>query len=264
MNAIWFPLAAIVCALVFSPAAYAVESAWVDTGKAKVRLHADNTRAAVEIQLAPKWHTYWRYPGDAGVPPRFDWSGSENLSHAEVRFPFPRRFAEAGGQVIGYEGRVIFPILLKPNDPSKRIRLKLKFDFAVCEKICIPAEAELSIETSGGVSAAIDEAEKAVPVSQRLGGNPPAILSAKLKRGEKPSVQVEVLTVPGEPFDLFAEGPNDDWALPLPQKTGTDQSNSRYVIPVDGAPPGANPIPPKIRLTLYSGDRSVITEVFLD
>jgi DsbC/DsbD-like thiol-disulfide interchange protein len=263
MNAFWFPLAIIACALVTQDAQGA-ETAWVDTGKAQVRLHADATRAAIEIRMPPRWHTYWRYPGDAGVPPRFDWSGSENLESATVRYPTPRRFKEAAGQIIGYEDRVIFPIMLKTQDPSKPIKLKLKFEFAVCEKICIPAEAEFAISTRPGVSPLINEAEKEIPVPQRLGGTPPSILSVKLRRDAKPSVLVEVETPPGEEFDLFAEGPTHDWSLPLPEKIETKQSVTRYAIPVEGAPSGAAPIPSRIRLTLYAGKRAVETEAFLD
>ena len=65
--------------------ARALESPWVTGAQADTRLLADHAanapvRAGVEIKLKAGWKTYWRYPGDAGVPPRFDWSGSENLA----------------------------------------------------------------------------------------------------------------------------------------------------------------------------------------
>src|SRR6185295_19860556 len=75
------PSAAALIASAFfcAPQADALESPWVEAGRAEVRLLADtgsdkNIRAGVEIKLQPGWKTYWRYPGDAGVPPRFDWS----------------------------------------------------------------------------------------------------------------------------------------------------------------------------------------------
>jgi DsbC/DsbD-like thiol-disulfide interchange protein len=270
MKAFWFPVATIVLAL-SSQAAQAVQTGWVDTGKARVRLHADAARAAVEIELLPKWHTYWRYPGDAGVPPRFDWSGSENLAVTNVKFPTPQRFKEAAGQVIGYEDRVIFPIELKPADPSKPIKLRLRFDFAVCEKICIPAEAKfaLDIPVNEPKSEAIDRALISIPhrvPAVSIGVvKPISVYKVNLERGKKPRIFVEVFTPDSAmPYDLFAEGPTEDWSLPLPEKVWRKENLTRFVIPVEGAPPGASPIPAKIRLTLYAGENALEYEVPLD
>src|SRR5215472_12551872 len=66
-------------------------------------------RAGIEIRLQAGWHTYWRYPGDAGVPPRFDFAGSRNLKAVEVRYPAPRRLPEADLDTIGYDRGVILP-----------------------------------------------------------------------------------------------------------------------------------------------------------
>ena len=62
--------------------------------------------AAVEIALDRGFKTYWRHPGEAGLPPAFDWSGSANLAAVEVLWPAPRRFQDAGGVSYGYEGGV--------------------------------------------------------------------------------------------------------------------------------------------------------------
>lgn len=270
MNAFWFPAATIVLAL-FAQAANAAQTDWVDTGKARVRLHADAGRAAVEIQLLPKWHTYWRYPGDAGVPPRFDWTGSENLAGTNVKFPTPRRFKEAAGQVIGYEDHVMFPVDLTPADASKPVTLNLRFDFAVCEKICIPAEAKFSLNVPVGEpkSDAINRAHYNIPTQVPPGSvgivKPISVYSVKLERKPKPVIFVEIY-IPDEKMehDLFAEGPTDDWALPLPEIVSQKENFLRYVIPVEGAPPGAPPIPAKIRLTIQAGGNALEYEVPLD
>ena len=52
--------------------------------------------AAVEIRLAPGWHTYWRVPGEAGIPPRFDWSGSQNLAAVAYEWPRPEIIVSYG------------------------------------------------------------------------------------------------------------------------------------------------------------------------
>ena len=89
-----------------SPARAADASAWSEDSKSAVRLIAgvnkDDAalRAGIEVKLQPGWHTYWRYPGDSCVPPRFDFSGSDNVKSARVRFPAPRLFSDDSGGVI--------------------------------------------------------------------------------------------------------------------------------------------------------------------
>jgi DsbC/DsbD-like thiol-disulfide interchange protein len=100
--------------------------------------------AAVEIVLEPGWHTYWRVPGAAGIAPRFDWSGSENLGAARIEWPHPEVFEVFGFRTIGYHDRVVLPLILTPSRPGAPIDLQLKISFGVCKDICIPAEADLS------------------------------------------------------------------------------------------------------------------------
>src|SRR6476661_4306539 len=63
-------------------------------GNARDELGARVFRAGVEIKLEPGWKTYWRYPGDSGVPPTFDFSASDNVKEATVLFPAPVRFPD--------------------------------------------------------------------------------------------------------------------------------------------------------------------------
>ena len=108
-------------------------SAWNGDSRSAVRLIAGSwsaeqaapVRAGVEIRLKPGWHTYWRYPGDAGVPPQFDFGHSKNVKSVNVLWPAPQRLPEAGGISIGYEGDVIFPLRIVPQDPAKPVALSL-------------------------------------------------------------------------------------------------------------------------------------------
>ena len=61
------------------------------------------------------WKTYWRMPGDAGIPPQFDWSGSQNVKSVEVLWPAPQRFIDSGGETVGYKDRVVFPLRIVPD-----------------------------------------------------------------------------------------------------------------------------------------------------
>ncbi|MCC6947776.1 MAG: hypothetical protein IT539_08420 [Bradyrhizobiaceae bacterium] len=251
-------------------AASALESPWATTGKADVRLLAAGgspgdpalLRAGVEIRLAPGWYTYWRYAGDAGVPPRFDWSNSSNLASVEVRWPAPERIpVEAGLQSIGYRHDVIFPLVLRAKDPAKPVALRLKLDFGVCQKICIPADATLALDVPVKLSATqpgLAAAEARVPKQASLGeGKDFTVLTAKVGKSGKPRAVIDVAVPAGKPFDLFAEGPTDAWALPLPEKLDAGAGKVRYSVTFDDAPAGSGPIPSRLRLTLTSGERAI-------
>jgi len=114
---------------------------------------ADGSRVAgVEIRLAPGWHTYWRAPGSAGIPPTFDWSGSANLASAVAEWPRPGLFETFGVTAIGYAGTVLLPVRLAPSDPGVPLDLDLRLDFGVCADICVPAEARLSARIAPGAA----------------------------------------------------------------------------------------------------------------
>ena len=83
-------------------------------------------RAGIEIKLDPGWKTYWRDPGNSGVPPTFDFSGSGNVKSVTVLWPAPERFSDgAGGNSIGYVDHVILPLQIAPQDAAKQTSLHL-------------------------------------------------------------------------------------------------------------------------------------------
>ncbi len=122
-------------------------SPWDQDQRSALRLVAGSTgnamptlRAGIAMHINPGWKTYWRYAGDSGLPPVFDFAGSENVNSVAVLWPAPRRFPDgAGGNSIGYTGDIIFPLQILAQDPSRPVTLRLKADYGVCEKICIPA-----------------------------------------------------------------------------------------------------------------------------
>lgn len=102
-------------------------------------VQADGTRViGLRMKLAPGWKTYWRSPGDAGIPPTFDWRGSENLKGVGITWPAPGVFLTAGMRTIGYEGDVVLPIALAPTRKGEPISLQATVDMGVCKDICIP------------------------------------------------------------------------------------------------------------------------------
>src|SRR5215813_3095037 len=167
-------LAACVISAVWAAVGHAAdESPWSDDVRSATRIVAGSgkngdaqLRAGVEIKMQPGWKTYWRYPGDSGVPPHFDFSGSENLKAATVLYPAPHLFTDETGQTLGYKDSVIFPLVVSPLEPGKPVQLRLKIDYAVCEKLCVPAEghAELTLSASdSALDSALAAAEARVP-----------------------------------------------------------------------------------------------------
>jgi DsbC/DsbD-like thiol-disulfide interchange protein len=116
---------------------------------------ADGTyHAAFVIDMEPGWKTYWRVPGDGGIPPDLDPAASANLAGFSVTFPAPE--VEWDGDIlsIGYHGRVVLPLTLQPADPAAPLDLSLRFFIGVCAEICIPAEGRLELRLVPGSAAA--------------------------------------------------------------------------------------------------------------
>ncbi len=188
--------------------------------KAQMRLIAAGRdhgiyRVAAEIKLSPAAITYWRAPGDAGVPPQFSVTDSENVANAEVLFPAPHRIDEQGIEAFGYRGGVVFPIHVAARDAAEPVRLRLTVAYAVCDNICLPekSSAELILPKSvdSPEDAAVAAAEARVPLALA-----PKDLAEKLsvvpdKTATSPTW---LLTWKGDfqPTDLFAEAP-EGWVL---------------------------------------------------
>lgn len=94
---------------------------------------------AFHLSLLDGWKTYWRAPGDAGIPPSFDWSGSRNVKAVTFHWPRPKVFSVGGMQTIGYSHELILPVEIIPQDPSQPVELKAAVDLGVCSDICVPA-----------------------------------------------------------------------------------------------------------------------------
>ncbi|MEO0356868.1 MAG: protein-disulfide reductase DsbD domain-containing protein [Pseudomonadota bacterium] len=110
---------------------------------------ADGTHvAAIEVRLASGWKTYWRQPGDAGIPPVFDWSGSENFETAQVVWPMPDISWDQGMRSIGYSDRVVFPLIVDPQT-NGAIDLNGKIQLGICDEICIPVMVTVRAELPG-------------------------------------------------------------------------------------------------------------------
>ena len=99
---------------------------------------ADGTHmAGLRVTLDPGWKTYWRAPGDAGIPPDFNWSGAQNMESVSFHWPVPNVFMTNGLRTIGYENQVVIPMRVTPSTDGP-IQMKGSVQIGVCEEICVP------------------------------------------------------------------------------------------------------------------------------
>lgn len=129
--------------------------------------------AAIDLQLADGWKTYWRVPGDAGIPPRFSWRGARNVDWVKVHWPTPSVFWQSGMRSVGYENRVVLPVTVSRKRAGKDSRLKGSIDIGVCSDICVPVTLHVDqvLPASGGQrDAAIAAALAALPYSRNEAG----------------------------------------------------------------------------------------------
>ncbi len=126
--------------------------------------------AGLDIVLAPQWKTYWRAPGEAGIPPQFDWSGSQNVATVRVHWPSPQVFTLNGMQSIGYHDAVVLPLEVTPKDPAQPVALHLEMQLGVCKDICIPAGMTLDATLGGSNDARITQALNDGPITGSAAG----------------------------------------------------------------------------------------------
>jgi DsbC/DsbD-like thiol-disulfide interchange protein len=128
--------------------------------------------AAFSVTLAPGWKTYWRKPGNAGIPPVFDWSASENLGSVRYHWTTPEVFHTAGYLTIGYHDGMMLPVEVTAVDPTLPVVLRATVEMGVCSDICVPATVSVDavLTAAGTNSPAIKAALRAQPLAAGAAG----------------------------------------------------------------------------------------------
>ena len=140
-------------------------SALLDSDKAEVRtdqvrarllVHApqgirsgQSFEAGLLLEHAPQWHTYWRNPGDSGLPTELDWTLPQGLTAGEIAWPLPRKFPIGSLANYGYEGQVLLPVTIQVAASAalpSRLNLALKAQWLACRQECIPQEGTFTLE----------------------------------------------------------------------------------------------------------------------
>jgi DsbC/DsbD-like thiol-disulfide interchange protein len=196
--------------------------------------------AAVELELAPGWKTYWRSPGDAGIPPTFDWSGSENVKSVRLHWPAPEVFEANGMQTIGYHERLVLPVEITPKDPSRPVRLSVVMALGVCDEICLPATLELTsdLASPGAPDASIKAALQArAETAGEAGVTGVTCQVDPITDGLRVTARVR-LPDPGHPEVVAFETANREvWVSEaVTERRGGELISMTELVPPNGAP----------------------------
>jgi thiol:disulfide interchange protein DsbD len=143
------------------------------------RLLADTTaivpgqpfRVGLALKMAPTWHTYWQYAGDAGIPTRIDWKLPPGFAVGPLEWPLPEAILEPGDiEVYAFGDEVLLLQTIRPpaNLPPGDVKLDAHAAWLVCAEICIPGKADLSLTLPVAATAQSANAEIFSRAAQRL------------------------------------------------------------------------------------------------
>ncbi len=240
------------------------ESAWVSSTDSKVRLVSGTPDidgkasliAGVQLRMNPGWKTYWRNPGDSGVPPSFDFRGSKNLKQAVLLYPAPHRIADANGTAIGYDDEVVFPVKITPEREGEPVELNLAFEYGLCKDLCIPNEVNLKLVLSpdeGRGDAVLLENALALVPKEAAPGLLPAVenVAAELD-APKPKITIDAVFPQGaRETDLFINGEETYVPVPKPEAPLAD-GKQRFIVSFGSAAEAAALKGKTLTLTLVS------------
>ncbi|PTV95767.1 DsbC/DsbD-like thiol-disulfide interchange protein [Rhodobacter aestuarii] len=191
--------------------------------------------AALHLQLAPGWKTYWRVPGEAGVPPVLHFARSRNLAHMQVIWPTPSVFEQNGMRTVGYHDELILPLELTPREAGVPIDLEARLDFGICHEICVPVQLDLTawLAGPGAPDPAIAAALEAQPVPRpglaRCAVEP-------IRDGMRVEARIDTPPAPGE-VALFELRARPMWVSdPMIAREGGTLLASAEFVPETGAP----------------------------
>ncbi|MHC1549820.1 protein-disulfide reductase DsbD domain-containing protein [Phyllobacterium sp. K27] len=240
--------------------AHAGSSDWTKTPGGSVRLVIDNplpntdeVRGVVQINLDPGWKTYWREPGDAGVPPELSISGSTNVKNAVLGFPAPHRFDDEGTHWAGYKKPVSLPVTLTLVKAGQPARLKGHAFLGICETICIPVTAEFDIAIDHTPSDALSKTLINTAFEQ-LPANPATNFGAASASKSGDVIRIVVNLPADDPnTDIFVAG-NGSVAYGMAKLENRDQNRAVFSVPVTSGKQEKSMI---LNYTLVQGEQAV-------
>jgi DsbC/DsbD-like thiol-disulfide interchange protein len=154
--------------------ARAETGAWVDNAGGRMRLVAlppdkhGKIRAGLQIEPKAGWITYWREPGNSGIPPQITIAPESGITLDEIGYPIPKHISDGKVDDIGYDAPVTLPLALSAKDGTVG-EIKAQAFIGICKEICVPFQADLSVTFAGAAQsrpedeAILDAAKASLP-----------------------------------------------------------------------------------------------------
>lgn len=214
--------------------------------------------AGLEFALEPGWHTYWRYPGEAGIPPQITLTEKDNLNSYQVLYPVPERYNDGFSNSIVYHDGIVLPVRFFPEDPNKAVRVSMELFFGICKEICVPGEAVLSLDLTPDAPA--DKLAGKL-ISRDLGAVPGIAPAGALKiqritlaGPQKNFLKIEATTGNSQAPELFAAGPLGSY-IGLPVLKETNNGAAVWHLSTKGLKTA--PDDSSLRLVLTAGSNAI-------
>ena len=254
--------------------AVAAFSDWSEGPNVRARLiattpGADNgPNAALELELAPGWKTYWRSPGDAGIPPAFDFAGSTNLKAVTIGYPPPERVDDGYAVSNVYAGRIVLPLTVEPLEAGKPVALTMKVDLGVCEEVCIPVTLETAVSLvpgneDGEAADLLAAAVRALPAPPLAGIFDITGLRRAGGDDDEPVFEFRATVPDPSRTEVFIEGPAD-WYPDVPKPVSGEGNAVTYRVSFDRLGAKTPIAKAGIRFTVVSGGRAIEETLTLD
>lgn len=223
------------------------------------RTEAGTRMTALRLTMEPGWHTYWRSPGEAGIPPQFDWTGSENVAGAAYHWPVPQVFELGGQRTLGFEDELILPIEITPSTPDAPVSLRATIDIGVCDEICVPATVTVAgllpevTDRDARITAALSDQ----PLTAAEAGVASARCTADaIRDGLRLTTEVTVPSIGDNEFGVIELADRAIWV----SEPTANRNDGTITLVSDLVPPEARPFAldrSKVRITLFGPDHAV-------
>ena len=247
----------------------AASSDWVDTEGGRIRLttlapdESGTIRAVLDVDLLPGWKTYWRDPGNAGVPPSVGIEGSSNVEAIKLEFPPPERVDDGYSIWAGYTYPVAFPLTLTQKYPGDASVLEADVFLGICKSICIPFQTHFSVAIDADQEPNRFEVRLVEKAHSRLPEAPGEefkIVGSSLSDGRDALLLSIAHPASRSVAEVFLTGPVG-WYFDVPRQTGNDGNISTFRIPIVDAPQGENLSGKTVRLVVKAAKRSMETRI---
>lgn len=214
----------------------------------------------LRLTLAPGWKTYWRAPGEAGIPPQFDWTESPNLAGVSYHWPSPQVFDVNGLRTIAYKNELVLPIEFLSTSPGANVDVAGTIRLGVCKDICVPVVVSVSgkFGDSAKPDPAIHAALATVPRSGASAGiAKPHCNAEPIKDGMRLTTEIAMANATAGDFAVVEMADSSVWVT----NVSTEVGNGHLLDVSDLIPSSARPFTlnrSDVTITVFAKNGEVI------